>query len=602
VKACLLWIGLLCALLCPARARAQDAQKRVLVCNGLRKDAPVPVSIDRALQRIFGDGVPGGIDYYDESIDLARFQDPAYATALREFIGHKYRGLRFDLVVAIGEDCLSFASDHRELLFPGAAIVFTALPGTARVANSTGVFTELDLAGTLALAIRLQPEATQAVIVSGNSENDRIYEVLLRTQLGTLGKQLSITYLSGLPIRELEKRLATLPPQSIVYHLMLTQDGDGRNFTVLESLDRVAAASNAPIYSFMEPWMDHGFVGGKLLSIERPVQTLAGQALRILRGERADDIPTITMNPHVDEVDWRQLRRWNIDESRVPAGTIVQFREPGAWDRYKYYIIGAGSLLAAQTALIGGLVVQRRRRRLAEAAVLKSAAELHTSHAQIHDLAGRLITAQEAERRRIARDLHDDIGAQLAMLSLELKQIVGTAESDGVSALKRAHEAILRADDISTNVHDLSHQLHPPKLELIGLVAALEGLRRELSLQHELAIEFSHQGVPGKVPRDISLCLFRIAQEGLQNAIKHSRARAISVRLGADSDTLRLTVSDEGAGFDVAANGHAGLGLLSMRERLDLVRGTMAIHSSPGIGTRLEVVVPLGVEGSTRHS
>ena len=246
--------------------------------------------------------------------------------------------------------------------------------------------------------------------------------------------------------------------------------------------------------------------------------------------------------------------------------------------------------------------MQRKRRRRAEANALKSATELHTSHAQIHDLAGRLITAQEAERRRIARDLHDDIGSQLALLSLELKQIVSTAESDGVNALKRAHEAILRADDISTNVHDLSHQLHPPKLELIGLVAALEGLRRELSLQHELAIEFSHQGVPGKVPRDISLCLFRIAQEGLQNAIKHSRARAISVRLGADSDTLRLTVSDEGAGFDVAANGHAGLGLLSMRERLDLVRGTMAIHSSPGIGTRLEVVVPLGVEGSARHS
>ena len=201
-------------------------------------------------------------------------------------------------------------------------------------------------------------------------------------------------------------------------------------------------------------------------------------------------------------------------------------------------------------------------------------------------------------RRRSDGDAGRWIVGRIARI---IRHACGTAESDGVSALKRAHEAILRTDDISSNVHDLSHQLHPPKLELIGLVAALDGLRRELSLQHELAIGFSHRGVPARVSRDVSLCLFRIAQEGLQNAIKHSRARAISVQLGAESGTLRLTVSDEGAGFDVEANGHAGLGLLSMRERLDLVHGTMTIHSSPRMGTRLEVAVPFGVHDSTQR-
>ena len=127
----------------------------------------------------------------------------------------------------------------------------------------------------------------------------------------------------------------------------------------------------------------------------------------------------------------------------------------------------------------------------------------------------------------------------------------------------------------------------------MGLVVAVAGLRRELAQQHEIAIDFSHAGVPETVPRDISLCLFRIVQEGLRNAIKHSGAREVSVRLAGDGEGLLLSIADRGVGFD-STNGQRGLGLLSMRERLEPLRGTLTIRSRPGAGTEINVRVPLG--------
>jgi signal transduction histidine kinase len=595
VKIPLVWLGLVCApLVLVDSAFAQgNAQKRVIVFNALRKDAPVPLSIDRDFQKIIGDGLAGGLDYYSESIDVARFSDDDYPMALRQFLARKYHGRRFDLVIAVSEACLTFVENNREALFSDTPIVFLVSPGTRRSANSTGVFIGLDLSGTIALATKLHPDATNIYIVSGASDNDRFYENLARTQSEVFRDKIAFTYLSGLPMTDLEQRLAALPPRSLVYYLLVTQDGAGRNYSPVETLERVAAATNAPLYSFMELWMNHGLVGGSLLSLERPVQLAAEQALRVLRGERADSIPTTEINPNVDQVDWRQLRRWNIDESRVPAGTTIKFREPTTWERYKLYIIGAISVLLIQTMLIAGLLVHRRQRRQAEEGVLKSEAELRSSYARIRDLARRLITAQEAERTRIARDLHDDVGQQLALLSIELEQLGDSVQSARADALKRARDASDRAAGIASSVHDLSHQLHPPKLELIGLVAAIEGLRRELASQHQITIHFSHQGVPAGLPREVALCLFRIAQEGLRNAIRHSAAREVSVELGAGSDGLVLVVADQGAGFDVNANGHAGLGLLSMRERLEPVGGTLTIRSAVGAGTRLEAAVPL---------
>ncbi|HET7218865.1 MAG TPA: sensor histidine kinase, partial [Vicinamibacterales bacterium] len=318
-------------------------------------------------------------------------------------------------------------------------------------------------------------------------------------------------------------------------------------------------------------------------------------ALRVLRGERADAIPVASPDLNVNQVDWRQLRRWGISESRVPRGTLIRFKEPSGWDRYKVYIVGAVSIFLAQTALIAGLLVQRRRRRQAEEQARGSRAALSISYDRIRDLGSRLLIAQDQERARIARELHDDISQQMALLSMDL-ELMNSAE--GPDADKLASEALDRAQLVAKSVHDLSHRLHPAKLRLIGLVPALQALQRELA-RPETAITVHCEHVPPVLSSELTLCLYRVVQEALQNALKYGKASRIVVHLRGDVDRLTLSIADDGVGFDVDAAWGVGLGLISMRERVDAVRGTLMIHSAPGSGTRIEIAVPAGAGTQT---
>ncbi len=234
-------------------------------------------------------------------------------------------------------------------------------------------------------------------------------------------------------------------------------------------------------------------------------------------------------------------------ESRVPRGTQVHIQERSIWDRYRLYILGAAALLLAQTLLIAGLLVQQQRRRLAEAQLRGSEEALRVSYDRIRDLGLRLLQAQDSERSRIARELHDDISQQVALLSIDLELLNGAVPPDSKSL---AGEALHRAQGVATSIHDLSHRLHPAKLRLIGLVAALEALKRELS-RSELTVSLTHADVPANLPHDLTLSVFRIVQEALQNALKYSRARSVNVHLRGGPDTLALMVSDDGVGFDV---------------------------------------------------
>jgi len=157
-----------------------------------------------------------------------------------------------------------------------------------------------------------------------------------------------------------------------------------------------------------------------------------------------------------------------------------------------------------------------------------------------------------------------------------------------------AAEAVKRTEEIVTSVHDLSHRLHPARLRLVGLVEALDGLQSELS-KPDVTITFVHENVPPMFVPDLNLCLFRIVQEALQNALKYSKAHNVSVDLRGVSDGIELTIVDDGVGFDVDAVWGRGLGLISMHERVEALGGTFEIRSSAGAGTRLEVGVPASI-------
>jgi PAS domain S-box-containing protein len=212
----------------------------------------------------------------------------------------------------------------------------------------------------------------------------------------------------------------------------------------------------------------------------------------------------------------------------------------------------------------------------------------------LRDLGGRLISAQEEERRRVARELHDDLNQRMALLSIELEQLGQKIPQNQSDLRMRVRDLGTKAQEISTEIHRMSYQLHPSKLDHLGLKAALKSFCEEISVSQELNIEFSHQGFPATLPKDITLCVFRIAQESLRNVIKHSGARDARVVLEKTDEAVRLTVSDTGCGFDTESDKmKRGLGFISMRERLRLVGGEIAIHSQPSRGTQIDVSVSL---------
>lgn len=211
------------------------------------------------------------------------------------------------------------------------------------------------------------------------------------------------------------------------------------------------------------------------------------------------------------------------------------------------------------------------------------------------EIGGRLILAQEEERARIARDLHDDINQKLGLLAIDIQQLqrrLPKNDEDARSALKSLFD---RTNRVTIDVQRLSHQLHSSRLDYLGLPAALRRLCEEFTSQYGLPIECVIQDPCTDAAREVNLCLFRVAQECLTNTAKHSAARHVRMELRCNNSSIHLSISDDGKGFDPEEQGkrhELGLGLISMRERLRLVNGEIAIQSQPGIGTNITAIAP----------
>jgi PAS domain S-box-containing protein len=206
----------------------------------------------------------------------------------------------------------------------------------------------------------------------------------------------------------------------------------------------------------------------------------------------------------------------------------------------------------------------------------------------------RLIEAHEEERSWIARELHDDINQRIALLAVHLRTLKQNLPLTEAKASRGLEEAYERASELGTDIQALSHRLHSSKLDYLGLVAAAKSVCRELSVEQKVEIVFQHEDVPRDLPKEVSLCLFRVLQEALQNAVKHSRARRFQVCVTATLTEIQLSVHDSGIGFDpeTVVSDH-GLGLTSMKERLKLVGGRFSVESKLEQGTTVHARVPL---------
>jgi PAS domain S-box-containing protein len=357
----------------PDSAMAQETDHRLRVLMLFSNESLIPANqlLSNGIQTTLDAGAPGNLEYFSEGLDLVRFPGPQHEARLVGFIRDKYASTRFDLVFALGPQALDFAVKHQAALSWDAPLIFAgvreeSLRAIKLPSNAAGIASRIDPPATLDLALRLQPDTQHVAVVTGASTFDRGWDMVAREKLRPYEERLKLVYLAGLPMQELLREIAQLPAHSVVIYLSVLEDGTGARFNARDVAKQVAAAANAPVYGVYDTYLGLGIVGGYMNTFEDAGKSAAEIALRILAGESAGAASSRTTQTANFLVDWRQLRRWGLSESHLPAGAIVRFKEPSLWDAYREQIIALIAVLLVQTLLIAGLLVQARRRRRAE--------------------------------------------------------------------------------------------------------------------------------------------------------------------------------------------------------------------------------------------
>jgi signal transduction histidine kinase len=557
--------------------RADPApSKRILLLNQAGVGGPIRGRFDAAFVEGLRSADDGPVDFYQESIESERFPGDDQSRLARDYLTKKYAGLDIDVIVAQGDRALRFARQNRELL--GNPPIVTTVARAGRIDPDEGVVGLQGgfwIDGTIDLALSLFPDTRTAVVVDSTRDNNGDIETEVRRQWQARQRNLDLVYLRDLALSDAVSRLAAVPDHSIVLFVRQTIRTHSQGLDEFEGLAQALAASRAPVFSQVEDFLGRGVVGGYIWRFEADARRLAEMAIRIAGGTSPRDIPP-GRNSYVMMVDWRQLQRWHIPESRLPAGTIVVFRESAIWQQYPRTAIAALLLFALQMGLIVGLLVQRARRRQAETTA--------------RSLAGRVLTAQETERARIARELHDGVCQNVATIGLEvsrLRQRGGLGVQSALSGLQT------QLNDVAGELRAVSHDLHPEILQL-GVVRALASHCDEVGERHGLKVTFTAGLDVEPINGDNAVCLYRLAQEAIHNACRHGQPGQITVTLERTGDAIELTIADDGSGFDLRRirRDHHGLGLVSMDERTRLAGGTMYIETWPGLGTTVRARVP----------
>jgi PAS domain S-box-containing protein len=682
--------------------------RRVLILNELGPASPAIALVDGQI-RAGLEHAPYQIELYIESLETTLFPDSATQKEFRDWYLHKYRDRKPDVIIAVGPSPIRFLAESHEKFFPDTPVVFCI--STEQWAgypnldsHFTGVWEQVDMAKVMDVVLKLKPQTKHVVVVGGVAAYDRANEVAIKNGLRDYLSRIDVTYLTDLDMPSLLERIKQLPKDTIILHAGVSEDAAGTHYLVAsQSTPLIIKAANAPVFAMGDMEMGQGDVGGYMMSFPKEGEIVAADVLRILNGEKPQDIP-IVRGANIYMFDWRALKRWGLNEENLPAGSIVLNRQPSFWQLYRLYIIGGFFLLLAQTLLILGLLLQRTRllaaqerfrsvfeysavgmalvsndgrwtqvnRALCEllgyseqellatdfqslthpddldadlsyarkvfageirlyhmekryihkqghvvwvtltASAVPDAsgkvsygiaqvqditvrknieATLRREQEELHSLAGRLITVQEEERKRIARDLHDDLSQRLALLCVDLDILRQSlaANADAARDLERMRR---ETDELVVDMRRLSHNEHHPQWDL-GLQHGVASFCQDFSRKHGIAVKVVQEGDLQQIPETVCFTLFRVLQEAMSNVAKHSGADHVTVTLGVQDNRAQLRVTDEGRGFEIG-NGR-GLGLISMRERLRLVGGTMRVNSSPLQGTDIEAAVPISI-------
>ncbi len=592
--------------------------KNVVVVYSHESVLPANVIVDRMLRENMK--VPGEcqIEIYSEYLDTARFSSAEHLDRSTTYLKEKYSDRSVDLVIAGGLESLEFLLSHRDSLFPDSPLMYTCIESERveadkSLANLPGVQMRVDPVSTFELAKALQPDAKRLFVITGGSNYDHLWKIKAQQRLSAYQRKFQIEYLSGLPLEELLQRVRQIPPEAIVLFLLYMQDGNGQHLFSPEVLQQVAERSAAPVYGVFSTYHGNGIVGGNFATFEDLGKETSELGLQILNEAEPIEASVFTHAhaPVRNHLDWRQMQLRGLDQSRLPSGSVVDFRELSAWERYPGRIVAAITIIVFQTALIVVLVVQIRQRRIAEQLRLASQ---KIAQRQRDELArvNRIATIGELSTS-IAHEVNQPLDAIVsnAQAAMRLLRQSPTDTEEVASALHDIANDGNRAADILNRVRSLARKEQPilEPLELNEEVRAV--LRLAAPDAHNRGVVIN-QEIDDALPSIIGdkIEIQQVILNLLINAAQAMRdvnpeSRHITVRTTHDARFVQLTIEDGGVGladdqlphifdpFFTTRSGGIGMGLSISQSIVESHEGKIWATQNADRGATFHVRFPI---------
>ena len=472
-------LAIVCLIVTAGAQAAEDGPaKRVLMVHSFGSTAPPFTTHSNAFETTLTQEMGQRVDLDQVSLDMARYAQPDMEEPFVEFLLKRLGKWDPDLVVPVGSPAGRFVAKYRNRLFPQTPVIYTGMdlrtlpPGAFD--NATFVGESFNVAGLVEDILQLAPDTTNIAVVLGASPLERYWTVEFRRAFEPFTNRVSFTWFNDLTFDQMLERVAKLPPRSFILIGLLLRDASGVTHNQDDALQRLHAVANAPINGMYQHQLGLGIVGGHLYQAEVQGAESARIAIRILRGEPALNFPPMIVPPQGPRYDWRELQRWNISADRLPPGSLILFRQPTVWDRYRWWIVGALFILALQAVMIAGLLLQRTRRHRAEAALQRNREEL--AHVTRVSTVGELTTS-------VAHELNQPLGAILS--NAEAAEMFLAADPPALDEVRDILADIRkddqRASEVIRRMRNLlrKHELAPKSIEINE---AVEEVLRLLSI------------------------------------------------------------------------------------------------------------------------